>query len=174
MEKEIRKIFFATDLTPGAKQVFEYVKQLISSTGASVTVVHILEKIDMGTDEMLMHFLGDENWRQFKKEKREKAESLLIGKIHENRLIREAIDCYMKKIDCGEEMAIEDKIIVEEGDPEEKIIELAKINKCELIIVGRENRSTLGLKYLGRTLKNIIRNSDIPVLVVPYENKNDG
>lgn len=170
MEIGIKKILFATDLTPGAKQVFEYVKKIVSSTGASVIVVHVMEKIDIGTEEMLLHFLGEENWRRFRKEKMEEAESLLIGKIHENRLIREAIDCFLENINCKEEMGIEDQIIVEEGVPEDRIIELAEMHKCELIVAGRENRSILGIKHLGQTLKKLIRNSDIPVLVVPYEN----
>jgi arsenite transporter len=170
MEKTIKKVLFATDLTPEAKHVFEYVKKIVASTGASVTVVHILEKVNKGTDEMLAHFLGEKNWKQFRKDKFEKAESLMIGKIHENRLIREAIDCFLENIKCEEEKQIEDKIIVEEGVPAEKIIELAKINNCEVIVMGREKRSVLGMRYLGGTLKDVIRRSEIPVLTVPYEN----
>jgi nucleotide-binding universal stress UspA family protein len=172
MEKPLKKILFATDLTPEAKQVFEYVKKIVAATGASVAVVHIIEKVDMGTDEMLSHFLGEKKWRQFRKDKFEKAESLLIGKIRENKLIREAIECFLENINCEEDRQIEDKIIVEEGAPAEKIVELAKINNCELIVMGREKRSVLGMKYLGGTLKDIIRRSEIPVLTVPYDSEN--
>ena len=167
MEK-IGKILLATDLTPEAKQVFEYLKKIIASTGAPVIVVHIMEKIDVGTDEMLSNFLGEKYWRQFKKEKIEKAESLLIGKISENKLIREAIECFLENINCEQERQIEDKIIVEEGVPAEKIVELARMNNCELIVVGREKKSVLGMKYIGGTLKEILRKSDVPVLTVPY------
>lgn len=169
MDRKIKRILFGTDLTPESKSVFEYVKKLVASTGASIIVAHILEEVNMGTDEMLAHFLGKEKWLQFKEEKIEKAESVLIGKVNENRLIREAIGCILECSNDDLNNQLEDKVIVEEGVPSKKIIELADKNKCDMIIAGREKRKVMGVKHVGGTLKDIIRNSDIPVLIVPYE-----
>jgi nucleotide-binding universal stress UspA family protein len=169
MKNTIKRILFTTDLSPEAKKVFEYVKKLVTSTGASINVVHIIEEVNMGTEEMLLHFLGEKKWKQFKKEKIEKVESMLIGKIQENKMIKEAIGCcFLEDLNNEQGNDFEDKIIVEEGIPSDKIIELAEKNKCEIIVAGREKRTVLGVSYLGRTLKDIIRKSDIPVLIVPY------
>jgi nucleotide-binding universal stress UspA family protein len=169
MQNTIKRILFSTDLSPEAIQVFEYVKKLVASTGASINVVHVMEKVNMGTDEMLSHFLGEKKWKQFKKEKIEKVESMLIGKMHENKIIKEAIGCcFLENLNNEQGNDFEDKVIVEEGIPSDKIIELAEKNKCEIIIAGREKRTVLGVSYLGGTLKDILKKSDIPVLVVPY------
>ncbi|MFH0727310.1 MAG: universal stress protein [Pseudomonadota bacterium] len=169
MKNTIKRILFTTDLSPEAKEVFEYVKKIVASTGASVHVVHIMEEVNKGTEEMLAHFLGEEKWKQFKKEKIEKVESILIGKMHENRIIRDAIDCFLENSNHAQENDCEDKIIIDQGIPSEKIMELAEKNQCELIVAGREKRTVLGVNYLGGTLKDILKKSDIPVLVVPYE-----
>jgi nucleotide-binding universal stress UspA family protein len=90
--------------------------------------------------------------------------------MHENRIIKEAIGCcLLENLNNEQGNDFEDKIIVEEGIPSDKIIELAEKNQCEIIVAGREKRTVLGVNYLGGTLKDILKKSDIPVLVVPYE-----
>ncbi len=73
--------------------------------------------------------------------------------------------------DLAEDVGISIKTVLEEGDPYEKIIEVAKNERCDLIVTGRRGLTAFEKILIGSTTSKVINNSPIDVLVVPKNAK---
>jgi nucleotide-binding universal stress UspA family protein len=62
---------------------------------------------------------------------------------------------------------IQTRKIVREGREYQEIIAFAKDEKVDLIIVGTHGQTGLGHVLLGSVAEKVVRNSKVPVLVVP-------
>lgn len=58
------------------------------------------------------------------------------------------------------------RVIVEEGNPAEKLVEIAARERCDLIITGTASAESLGRMILGSNVNRILRASKVPVLTV--------
>ena len=56
--------------------------------------------------------------------------------------------------------------IIEIGRPGETVLEVAGLYKCDTIIVGRSNRSSLDRLFLGSVSNYVVKNADCTVIVV--------
>ncbi|MBP5203842.1 MAG: universal stress protein [Candidatus Methanomethylophilaceae archaeon] len=56
--------------------------------------------------------------------------------------------------------------IIEVGRPGETVVEVSELYKCDTIIVGRSNRSSLDRLFLGSVSNYVVKNSDLTVIVV--------
>jgi nucleotide-binding universal stress UspA family protein len=61
--------------------------------------------------------------------------------------------------------------LVAEGRPVEALLEAAKENKAEMIVVGSHGEGAVSAAFLGSTALKLLHHSDIPVLVVPRHGK---
>jgi nucleotide-binding universal stress UspA family protein len=57
---------------------------------------------------------------------------------------------------------------IEVGAPNAEILDMAKAEKADLIIVGRKKRTTFEKVYVGTHVLDILRRSDVPVLMSKY------
>ncbi len=55
---------------------------------------------------------------------------------------------------------------LEEGDPVEQILHAAKVNQCDLIVMGTHGRTGLGRLLMGSVAEQVLRKADCPVLTV--------
>lgn len=71
---------------------------------------------------------------------------------------------------------VEIDVIVERGEPALLILEVIERLGCELVVTGVARDETLGRVLLGNTVEKLVRNANVPVLVVksrprgPYRN----
>jgi nucleotide-binding universal stress UspA family protein len=56
--------------------------------------------------------------------------------------------------------------IIEVGKPGETVIDVSTLYKCDTVIVGRSNRSSLDRLFLGSVSNYVVKNSDLTVIVV--------
>ncbi|MBR6203616.1 MAG: universal stress protein [Candidatus Methanomethylophilaceae archaeon] len=63
--------------------------------------------------------------------------------------------------------------IVEVGKPDETVIEVAGLYKCDTIIVGRSGRSSLDRLFLGSVSNYVVKNADCTVIVVSGDSSED-
>ncbi len=73
--------------------------------------------------------------------------------------------------DLAEDMGMNIKTVLEEGNPYERIIETAKKEECDLIVTGRRGLTAFEKILIGSTTYKVINNSPIDVLVVPKNAK---
>jgi nucleotide-binding universal stress UspA family protein len=68
---------------------------------------------------------------------------------------------------------IDVETIILEGHPSHEIIEFSKNNSIDLIIMGTLGKSGLDRFLLGSVAEKVLRNSKVPVLVVPGSPTNE-
>ena len=66
---------------------------------------------------------------------------------------------------------IEIQTAIEIGKPADIIINYAKDNKIELIVMSTHGRTGLSHLMIGSVAENVIRRSPIPTLIIPSERK---
>jgi nucleotide-binding universal stress UspA family protein len=64
---------------------------------------------------------------------------------------------------CGAGVEVEIEVV--EGNPAERILELARVRDVDLIVVGSRRLGTLAGTLLGSVSREILRHADRPVLV---------
>ena len=63
------------------------------------------------------------------------------------------------------------KTLVHEGRPVEGLLEAAKEQHADLIVVGSHGEGAMSAAFLGSTALKLLHHSDVPVLVVPRHDK---
>jgi nucleotide-binding universal stress UspA family protein len=64
------------------------------------------------------------------------------------------------------ENAKERWIFLKNGDPADIIVQTAKEQKCDLIVMGTHGHGGIADVLIGSTAKRVVRQSTIPVLVI--------
>ncbi len=66
----------------------------------------------------------------------------------------------------GEEVLVNNDILVERGNPVKTILSVADNYKCDLIIMGFKGRSSGEDNTIGNTVNKVLHKSKLPVMVV--------
>lgn len=172
-EIQIKKILFATDLSENARLALAYAVSLANLRGVGITIVHALEE-SPGVDAAIRYYVGTEPWAQIKKERENKARQAIIGKQHyEGGAIKEALhSLYQDALTKLEEQSFRlDDVLVKRGNPVDVIIETAEKMHCDIIVMGTQGHGGLARMMMGSTAQKVIKQSKVPVLVVPLLEK---
>ncbi len=138
-----RKILLATDLSCRCDRALDRAAELARSWKAEVVVVHALKR---ATGSLL----GGE------------ARPLPSWRRPEDRA--QVVARQLKRDMTGPN--IEVSIVVEEDDPADLILRVAKARHCDLIVTGLARDETFGRLILGTTVDELIRRSRVPILIV--------
>ena len=140
-----KKILVGTDGSETAEKAVDNAIELCKSMGAELIAVSVVNMESVASLE--------------------ETDKVVYNKIHEHLEIRanEILDDVEKR---AEKEDILLKKIVQMGDPADVIVELAKRERADLIVVG--TKGLLGVKrvVLGSHAEKIVRWSTVPVLVV--------
>ena len=164
---DVKKILYATDLSETARYAFAYAVNLANLYGAAITILHVLVQ-DPDIDSRILRYIGSDMWGEIKKRHYQEAREALIGKKRDNVAIREVLQTFSDTVKTAAEdqSYITDEIIVERGEPDKKIINIANDRNCDLIVMGTHGHGVLEEAFLGSTARKVIRKSKKPVLVV--------
>ncbi len=168
MFKQVSSILFATNLSESCRKAFDFTAAMATRFQATIVLLHVMEKMPDYVEASLRRHLGKEQWAELQETHERTAQEELIGKKSSNRLIREALDqfCSQVGIDddaCGYHSR---EIVITDGDVVEDIIETSKKHNCDLIIMGTRE-GFLSKNSIGAVIKSVMRQSRIPVMVVP-------
>ena len=78
-------------------------------------------------------------------------------------------DFYKEELE-GKESEFNTEIMVITGQIEEVILETAKKENADLIVMGSRTHSVVGRMMMGSSANKVVHTSEIPVLVVPIHN----
>ena len=158
MTPEIKRILYATDLSDNARYAFGYAASLANRYGAGISILHVLEELSPNALGIVGDMLGKERWEDLKKRNEEQ----II------RAIRDRIEAF-----CEEESEkmpacqfIVDNVIVEIGQPVDRIIRQAEKTRCDMVVVGSRGQGRLKEAVMGNTSRRVLRRCGKPVLVV--------
>jgi nucleotide-binding universal stress UspA family protein len=168
MFKSVKAILFATNLSESCRQAFDFAAAMATRFQATIVMLHVMEKMPDYVEGRLRGMLGSQQWDEMQSNHERNAQEVLIGKKSSNSVIREALDqfCSQAGIDdasCGYHSR---EIVISDGDVVDDILKNAKSYDCDLIIMGTRE-GFLSKNTIGSTIKSVMRQSRIPVMVVP-------
>lgn len=169
MFQPMKSILFATDLSENCLSALEASISLAKQHNAGIVLLHVIARDVPGAIEgYFSSMLGDEKWKAIKEGHEQDARDALIGKMTSSKILQKVMKQYRE--DLGLEEASSDldwqEVVTVDNNIERAILSQAKENECDLIILGA-GRGFWGGNAIGSTIKGVMHNTDIPVMLVP-------
>ncbi|MDD1751881.1 MAG: universal stress protein [Methanotrichaceae archaeon] len=146
-----KKILIATDGSKPSEHAARVGVDLAAAIGGTVKAVYvvdkgrILENVDISGIELSKDVL----------------DGARLGLQKEGRIATE----YIEKLARASGVKIQTKVDI--GSPAEAILKSADENQIDAIVIGSKGRTGLSKVLLGSVAEKVVRNSKIPVVVVP-------
>ncbi len=138
------RILCAVDFSTSSRAAFKVALDLAASSGAALSVVHVLRELPAAEFPELAHFNVPEYRRLLEKDARNRLKAL----VAEHGLGRD----------------VEIRILA--GKPWRRILHLAHEIEADLIVLGVQGRSAADLLVFGSTAHHVVRTAPCPVLTV--------
>jgi len=163
---QIKKILYATDLSETAVHAFSYAVSLANRYGAGITILHVLAEFP--GEEFVSNMINTDTWEEIKSRHHSEARDQLIGKKREHVALREVLHAFSEEVkaDSQDQSFVTDEILIEPGEPAEIIVQTAKKQNCDLIVMGTHGQGIIAEVLIGSTAKRVVRQSAIPVLII--------
>jgi len=158
MIPEIKTILYATDLSDNAVHAFSYAATMANRFGARIHIVHVIESLSQNAGVQIGQMLGEEKWQAIQAEKAKNVHETIKGRL-------EAF-CEKMKAELQACPFLVADIIVERGEPVERILNLAATINSDLIVLGSHGQGIVADAMLGSTARRVVRRSTLPVLTV--------
>jgi len=169
MFKPIKSLLFATNLSENCRPALEASIAIAAQHSATLVLFHVIDREVPGQiEDHFISLLGEEKWEAIKKGHEEDAQRALSGKMTTKSIAQSVMQLY------GEEAGIEDLsthvvwegVVVGASNIADAIVEQARHKDCGLIVLG-SRKGFLGANAIGSKMKDVLRKSKIPVMVVP-------
>ncbi|HUT69394.1 MAG TPA: universal stress protein [Desulfatiglandales bacterium] len=147
-----RKVLFCTDFSENADHAFEYAYGIAQRDEGLLYILHVIP--DNPHQAYAAGFVDAET-----------AEKIQRG-------IQEYLDTnyrerYVSKIAAG----VSFEIVTKSGREGEEILEFAKKEQVDLIVMGTHGRTGMEHVFFGSVAEKVLRRSPIPVLIIPSKKK---
>ncbi len=163
---QIKKILYATDLSETAVHAFSYAVSLANMYGAGITILHVLAEFP--GEQFISNMIDTDTWQEIKMRHYSEARDQLIGKKRDHIALKEVLQAFSEEVKADEkdQAFVTDEILIKNGTPAEIIVQTAKEQNCDLIVMGTHGHSGITDVLIGSTAKWVVRKSAIPVLVI--------
>jgi len=145
-----RRILVPVDYSEHSRASVQVAVDLAKSVGASVDIVHVLDRPVYASDGVMVRRAGEEQ-RSLSDLIRENAES--------------EMSAFLAGLALPEGVTVTHRMC--SGEPAPRLAEEAKTGAYDLIVVGTHGRAGVLHLLVGSTAERLIRLSPVPVLVVP-------
>lgn len=143
----IKKILVATDFGPASETALGYGRALALQFNAGLHVLHVMESVAMtAATEYGFSGLPVEYQLEMEAAARKRTEELLT---EEDRRLMNAT-----------------AMVVRHNTPAAAIVEYARTNHIDLIVLGTHGRGALGHLFMGSVAERVVRTAPCPVLAV--------
>ena len=159
MPPEIKRILYATDLSPNAAYAIRYASKIAGQNDARIVILHVIEKMSATSQALLSSYLD-------KEELEARSQAAVDYQIER---IRKRLDLFCEK-ECRFDPDLVrrvEKIEVREGFPADEILKLADTNDSDLIVMGTHGKGLLENTFVGSMAQRVMRRSRRPIFVVP-------
>ncbi|MHB8174646.1 MAG: universal stress protein [Nitrospirota bacterium] len=141
---KISHILHPTDFSDGAEAALDYARALAKQYNASLTHLYVLNDISKGEGWYVPHTSLENFFTEMESEANKKLQHY----------------CYEEQMDLKNVNSV-----ILSGKPDDSIVDYAKKNGVDLIIMGSYSRS--GMDFLfGSTTRKVLNKADCPVLCV--------
>jgi nucleotide-binding universal stress UspA family protein len=146
---QLRRILLATDLSPTSSLATEWAFELASRNDAALLVVSVID-----TRELAIPGGG------------------YVARVDQVRDRREAVA--QRLVARGQAAGVPVTFLVWTGEPGESIVEAAKSEAVDVILVGAHDRGRIGRLLMGSVSDFVAHNAPCPVLIVRELPKSNG
>ena len=151
---QYKKVLFCTDFSENADYAFDYAYGIAKRDQGLLYLLHIIpEHPNKKFLESMLDSIVLEDAR----------------KEYERSLEKDYQDHYLQK--AGEEVKIESAYRY--GREEDEILKFAKSRQADLIVLGTHGKTGIEHVFFGNVAEKVIRQSPIPVFVIPCKKKPD-
>ena len=140
IERGIRRILLATDLSTASKGATDQALQLAQDLRAELLVVSVIDPMSLV------------------------AGGPTVVRVDQRRAAREA--AAQAIVVTGRHAGVNVRFLVWEGEPGAAIVEAAVAEAADLVIVGTHGRSRVGRLVLGSVSDHVVRHAPCPILIV--------
>lgn len=157
----MKKILIAIDYNPTAQNIAQTGYSLAKSMNAEVTLLHVVADYTYYSSLDYSPILGFDSFSN-------------LGMIQTNTVaeLQTAAGDYLQKMKdfLGGETI---KTLVKDGDSGDAILDAAKETNADVIVMGSHSRHGLDKILMGSVAEKVLRNSKIPLFIIPViENQN--
>ena len=147
-----KKVLFCTDFSENADYAFEFAYGIAKRDEGLLYILHV---IPMNPQQAYAEsFITAEDLEKIQK---------TIQEDLENK--------YRERYEEKMEKEIEFEIITRSGREDEEILEFAKEEQVDLIVIGTHGRTGIEHVFFGSVAEKILRRSPIPVFIIPSKKK---
>jgi len=158
MLPDIKKILYATDMSPNARYAFGYAASLANQYDAKITIIHVVEELSPTAQLLIGDIIGEKRWSSIRGEKEQSVITAIRG-----RLENFCESFYHQMPQCRLAVA---RVMVETGPAVGRIIEAAESTDADVIVMGSHGQGVLQEVMIGSTSRRVLRRCKKPVLVV--------
>jgi nucleotide-binding universal stress UspA family protein len=155
----IKKILYATDLSPNSGYVFRYAINSAIRHDAKMVILHVIEMLPPTTRALLSSYLDEGQQEKMSADHLKAADELIKEKLH--RIRREEFN---DEDDMDERV---EAIEICEGYPAEVILKKADAFDCDVIVMGNHGKGIISQTFLGSVSKRVLRRTRKPVFIIP-------
>lgn len=141
---KIRRIVCPTDFSPTARRASDYAAEMARSFGAEVVLLHVIPELNYPTRSFGMA----------------SAFPHLREELHTR--AQEELTAEAKRVDPSGRIKTE----LRDGVAHEQILDCAKTQAADLIVIGTHGHTGLAHLVLGSTAERVVRMSECPVMTV--------
>ncbi len=162
---EIRRILFANDFSETANRAFGYAAGLADAHEASITILHVLEKLPSESEWMAVLLEGVESVEDLQK----KSNSEILQRVKSH--IEQYCTAFNGQFPACRLMV--EAVIVEEGEPVKRILHHAHTGGYDMLVMGSRGYGLIRGILTGSTSQSMVRECRIPVFIVPPDEKKE-
>jgi len=167
MNADFKKILFTTDLSNNCSHAFTYAAYMATRYCGNITILHVLESVSESIESRLKGLLGEEKWEMLQSTHLHEARAALIGKKSTLSTIHKALNTFSDSAQNDECKYVVENILIKEGNVVETILQTAKEEECDIIVIGSNKTMFTESNSLGRRTKSLLKRSRIPVMIIP-------
>jgi nucleotide-binding universal stress UspA family protein len=158
---DIKKILAPTDLSDVSARGLKYACSLAKDVGAEVIIINAIK-----LDELISAFrqLQDSQFARWDQ-----------ANVLQDRLVdrhRQLLDEFVKQQvpEVGSDLNV--RKVVEVGEPYATLVDWAKKEQVDVIVMSTHGRSGMPRMMLGSVTEKVLRSSPCPVLAIPLPHEN--
>ena len=146
------KVLFCTDFSENSDYAFEFAFGIAKRDEGLLYILHVIPRNLQ--QEMLSSHISEDILRN-------------IQKGLEQELDDNYKEHYTKKI----EDAVRFEVVTKSGREDEEIIEFAKKEKVDIIVMGTHGKTGIEHVFFGSVAEKVLRHSPFPIFVIPCKKR---